>query len=133
MQDRAKLIFGNQVSKKAYKKAVQSKKKYRKKFGDDSQKDYKVHIVKNPYIGDSLGVQNLLIGDLKSNAHYDPKNLATQDSFDLEKGIVVANIRMGFGHYRISMAMASVAKAMGYTPYWMDLNSYGETDRKSVV
>ena len=48
-------------------------------------------------------------------------------TFDTEKGIIVGNIRMGFGHYRISMAMASAAKAMGYTPYWMDLNSYGET------
>ena len=40
---------------------------------------------------------------------------------------------MGFGHYRISMAMASAAKAMGYTPYWMDLNSYGETTCTKVI
>ncbi len=133
MQDRSKVIFGNKVSKEAYQKAVHSKNKYRKKFGDDSQRDYKVHIVKNPYIGDSLGVQNLMIGDLESNAHYDPNHTDFQDSFDTEKGIIVANIRMGFGHYRISMAMASAAKAMGYTPYWMDLNSYGETTCTKVI
>ena len=40
---------------------------------------------------------------------------------------------MGFGHYRISMAMASAAKALGYTPYWMDLNSYGETTCTKVI
>jgi hypothetical protein len=40
---------------------------------------------------------------------------------------------MGFGHYRISMAMASAAKSMGYTPYWMDLNSYRETTCTKVI
>ena len=31
---------------------------------------------------------------------------------------------MGFGHYRISMAMASCAQALGYAPVWVDLNSF---------
>ena len=53
--------------------------------------------------------------------------------FDREKGIIVGNIRMGFGHYRISIAMASAAHAMGYTPYWMDLNSYAETTCTKVI
>jgi hypothetical protein len=30
---------------------------------------------------------------------------------------------MGFGHYTIAMAAASAAKAMGFTPYWLDLLS----------
>lgn len=53
--------------------------------------------------------------------------------FDREKGIIVGNIRMGFGHYRISMAIASAAHSMGYTPYWMDLNSYPETTCTKVI
>ena len=40
---------------------------------------------------------------------------------------------MGFGHYRISMAMASAANALGLTPYWMDLNSYPETTGTKVI
>ena len=40
---------------------------------------------------------------------------------------------MGFGHYRISMAIASAAKSMGYTPYWMDLNSYPRTTCTKVI
>ena len=40
---------------------------------------------------------------------------------------------MGFGHYRISMAIASAANAMGYTPYWMDLNSYQQTTGGKVI
>ena len=40
---------------------------------------------------------------------------------------------MGFGHYRISMAMASAAKALGYTPYWLDLNSFPETTCTKII
>ena len=32
-----------------------------------------------------------------------------------------STIRMGFGHYRIAMAGASCARAMGFTPYWLDM------------
>ena len=40
---------------------------------------------------------------------------------------------MGFGHYRISMAIASAANALGYVPYWMDLNSYKDTTCTKVI
>ncbi len=133
MTDRSSVIFGNKMPDKVYKKAVKSKKKYMKKFGDDSKKNYEVAVEKNRYIGDSLGVYNILVGNLAENAHYDVNAHAEKGTFDTEKGIIVGNIRMGFGHYRISMAMASAAKAMGYTPYWMDLNSYGETTCTKVI
>ncbi len=43
------------------------------------------------------------------------------DPIDAENGIVISTIRMGYGHYRIAMAGASAAPAMGRTPYSMDL------------
>ena len=116
MQDKSKVIFGNVISDRDYKKAVKSKKKYAKKFGDDSDVSYNTIVKKNDRIGDSLGVYDILLQDGESEV-----------PFDTEKGIIVGNIRMGFGHYRISMAMASAAKSMGYTPYWMDLNGYPQT------
>lgn len=121
MKDKSKSIFGNEMSNKVYRKAVKSKKKYMKKFGDDSNVNYPVSLKKNPYIGDALGVYNVLLEKGK------------ETSFDTEKGIIVGNIRMGFGHYRISMAMASAAKSMGYTPYWLDLNSYPQTTCTKVI
>jgi hypothetical protein len=39
---------------------------------------------------------------------------------------------MGFGHYRISMAMASCAKALGYEPYWFDIASFDATGSKVI-
>ncbi len=133
MKDRSQVIFGNEMSAKDYNSALRSKKKFIKKFGDDSNKDYPVVVQKNPYIYDSLGVYNVLVGDLNQNAHFDEKQKDDNFAFDEEKGIIVGNIRMGFGHYRISMAMASCAKALGYTPYWMDLNSYGQTTCTKVI
>ena len=122
MQDRSKVIFGNVISDKDYKKACNTKKKNIKKYGDDSNVDYNIVIAKNDHIGDSLGVYDVLLKDGEST-----------ESFDTEKGVIVGNIRMGFGHYRISMAMASAAKAMGYTPYWMDLNGYPQTTCTKVI
>ena len=120
--DRTSSIFGNQMSKKVIRKADKSKRKNQKKYGDDSKINYGCIIKENPYIGEALGVQNVVI-TRKEN----------QSSFDEEKGVIVGNIRMGFGHYRISMAIASAAHAMGYTPYWMDLNSYPETTCTKLI
>ena len=122
MEDKSKVIFGNVLSDKVYKKAVKSKKKFAKKFGDDTSVNYPVIVRKNPGIGDSLGVNDIRIEDGASPLE-----------FDTEKGIIVGNIRMGFGHYRISMAMASAAKALGYTPYWLDLNSFPETTCTKII
>ncbi len=40
---------------------------------------------------------------------------------------------MGYGHYRISMAIASAARALGYEPYWLDLNSFPETTCTRII
>ena len=122
MQDKSRVIFGNRISDRDYNKACNAKKDYIKKFGDDSNVDYNIVLEKNSHIGDSLGVYDVLLKDGES-----------KEQFDTEKGIIVGNIRMGFGHYRISMAMASAAKALGYTPYWMDLNGYPQTTCTKVI
>ena len=122
--EKSKVIFNNVQPDSVYKKAVKSKKKYAKKFGDDSDKNYSARVVENAYIGDLLGVKNIAVGD-------DEPGIT--EGFDPEKGIIVGNIRMGFGHYRISMAIASAANALGYVPYWMDLNSYKQTTCTKVI
>lgn len=129
MTDRSREIFGNRMSNKVYNKAVRTKAKNARKFGDDSNVDYQLSIQKNPYIGDSLGVYNVYVGKQPLKG----EGVTDETGFDREKGIIVGNIRMGFGHYRISMAMASAAKALGYTPYWMDLNGFPDTTCTKVI
>ncbi|MBQ1837997.1 MAG: hypothetical protein II127_00085, partial [Ruminococcus sp.] len=122
MTDRSKMIFGNEIGSGAYRKAVRGKQKYAKKYGDDSKKSYPVKLVGNACLGEPLGVRDIRVAEGEGDS-----------SFDLDKGVIVGNIRMGFGHYRISIAMASAAHALGYTPYWMDLNSFPETTCTKVI
>lgn len=120
--EKSKLIFNNQIENKVYKKALRNKKKYIKKYGDDSNKIY-----------------NLFSENIDSLEKYIPtKNIVTNESkekldFENEKPIIIGNIRMGFGHYRISMAIASAAIAKGYAPYWFDLHSFKETTGGKVI
>lgn len=120
--DRTQEIFGNKMPPRIVKKAEKSKASNLKKYGDDSDAHYQIEVEENPYIGQVLGVQNLCITDEPGKT-----------KMDLEKGLIVGNIRMGFGHYRISMAIASAAHAMGYIPYWMDLNSYEQTTCTKLI
>lgn len=122
MADRSKRIYGNDISKGAAKKAERSKQKFIDKFGDDTDCNYPAKLQPNPCLEKPLGVYDIRINEGEGDI-----------PFDTEKGLIVGNIRMGFGHYRISIAMASAAHALGYTPYWMDLNSYSDTTCTKVI
>ena len=117
MLDKSSVIFGNNIDKKTIKKANSSKKKYIKKYGDDSNKDYKIAF-KDIDTLDFIDTSNIVFGE-------------SNESFS-DKALIVGNIRMGFGHYRISIAMASCAKALGYKPYWLDLASFDATGSKMI-
>ena len=126
MTERSREIFGNPVGAKAYRNAVRSKQKFIRKYGDDSDISYSVTVEKNEVLGDLLGVSDIRVGAAG-------KTEEDSEPFDEQNGIIVGNIRMGFGHYRISMAIASAAHALGYKPYWMDLNSFPETSCTKVI
>ena len=61
MQEKSRSIFGNPMTGRVYRKAVNSKKKYSKKFGDDTGVSYPVSLQKNSHIGDLLGVVDVLL------------------------------------------------------------------------
>ena len=124
MVDKAKVIFGNEIAEADYKAACKSKENFIKKFGDDSDAVYHLAAADLPVIGERLGVRNLVMA---------PEGAAPLSFDESVKPVVVGNIRMGFGHYRISMAMASAAHALGYTPYWLDLCSFPETTCSKVI
>lgn len=118
--DRSQTIFGNKISKKDYKKALKEKKKYQKKFGIESNDRYIPKAKKVNVIGPAIGVKEIVLD-------------SDGESLDTKKGIIIGNIRMGFGHYRISMAIASAANHMGYIPYWFDLHSYQQSVGGKVI
>ena len=117
IKDKSSVIFGNQIDKKTIKQGNKSKKKYIKKFGDDSNKEYHLGTEKIDTL-DFIDCDNLVLSE--------------QDQKLDDKAVIVGNIRMGFGHYRISIALASCARALGYKPYWMDLASFDATGSKMI-
>lgn len=118
--DRSHSVFGNCIPSKTIRKAARAKAKYVKKFGDDADRIYSLGIERNTTLEPFLGIQNI-VAESRS------------EEIDAQKGIIIGNIRMGFGHYRISIAMASAAYSMGYIPYWFDLHSYTETTGGKII
>ena len=118
-------IFGNEIGKKASRKAEKTQKKFIRKFSDDSSTEYHLALKDNDVLTPPFGCRTI-VTDSSSKEDSFAQNLP-------EKPIVIGNIRMGFGHYRISMAMASAAKSLGYTPLWLDLNSFPETTCTKII
>lgn len=117
---RSDVIFGNTVSAKAVRKAEKNQKKLIRKFGDDRKSEYHLAIADTPAVGDVMGVHSLEHGNVKLDTL--PGN-----------PVIIGCIRMGFGHYRISMAMASCAHALGYDPYWFDLFSFSDASSGKII
>ena len=115
--DKSSVIFGNRIDKKTLIKAEKSKRKYVKKYGDDSGADYKLG-AEDINALDFIGAKKMVFSDKAASL---PEN-----------ALIVGNIRMGFGHYRISIAMASCAKALGYEPFWLDLAGFDATGSKMI-
>jgi len=127
-------IFNNEISNKDYNKACKSQKKFIRKFGDDRNVTYHLGLKDNEVITEPLGVKQVVITG-KDNI-LPTSETAANSQFAKElppNPIIIGNIRMGFGHYRISMAMASAAKSLGYTPLWLDLNSFPETTCTKII
>ncbi|MBR1823503.1 MAG: hypothetical protein IJ779_04650 [Ruminococcus sp.] len=118
--DKSRFIFGNEISSKAYRKALRTKERFVRKYGDDTGKTFHLSTASIPSVGDMLGIKNIVAGK-KSGCEFG------------EKSVLIGNIRMGYGHYRISMALASAARSMGYEPYWFDLHSFQDAACGKII
>ena len=99
-----RLIYENPLPRKSVLNAERLRKRFERKFNeDDIPAAYGA--LPDPGNTPSLGIQYLGFEGEPLN----PK-----------KGVVIGTIRMGYGHYRISLAIASAANSMGLIPYWLD-------------
>ena len=117
MKDRSQEIFGNRMSRSTVRKAEKNRRALMRKFGDDALVGYPLGLTANTVLS-PLGVKNVTVGE--------------GEALDPSRAIVIGNIRMGFGHYRIAMAIASAASARGYTPCWMDFASNDASGSKII-
>lgn len=113
-------IFDNPIKQSVIKKALNQKKKYLKKYGNDLHTIYHLKETPHALLTPALGIYLLEEGECQWEAKQ-------------TNPIIIGNIRMGYGHYRISLALASCARASGYTPYWFDLPSFKSTTGAKII
>lgn len=102
------VVYGNPISKSQSKKAIRWQNMFIKKYNYDPQEKYLLSLEDNPYLGPIFGLKNIVRSE-------------QGEPIRKEKAVICSTIRMGYGHYRIAMAGVSCARAMGFTPYWLDL------------
>ena len=123
-------IFGNEIRQSVYDKALRTQKKFIRKFGDDRNKEYHLELKDNPVLTPPFDCRIIVTNPQDNNSNISPENFSNNLP---KRPLIIGNIRMGFGHYRISMAMASAAKYLGYSPLWLDLNSFPETTCTKII
>ena len=130
MADRTSSIFMNPIPDSVVRKASRKKASYIREFGDDGRVPLMLSVRDIPVLRD-LGVRELLVGPAAGSA---PGAGGAEAGLGSDsKALVVGNIRMGFGHYRISMAIASAARQRGLNPYWFDLHAFEETTGGKII
>ncbi len=101
-------VYGNPIKRSHSRAAERWQRMFIRKFKYDPNERYTLSLVDAPQLGRIFGVRDIVRGD-------------QGQPIDTDGAVVISTIRMGFGHYRIAMAGASAARAMGFTPYWLDL------------
>ena len=86
-------IYGNEIDSATCRKAIHSQKKFVRRFGDDRKSVYHLSLADNDVLTPPFGCKII-----KTTENPLP------DSNLPPKPIIIGNIRMGFGHYRISLA-----------------------------
>ncbi|MCX8123456.1 MAG: hypothetical protein N3F66_04750 [Spirochaetes bacterium] len=116
--EKSQSIFGNQISHRVYNKAVKQKERFAKQFGYNPEDTYPLYAEPNP--------------ELKK--YFNLYTITQQKGNEIarSKSVIIGTIRMGYGHYRIAMAVASAAHSMGLTPYWFDLLSFNTAGARII-
>lgn len=113
------LFFDNRVPNRYVRKARRMQARYMRKYGFDEAARYPLRTVENTVLGPTLGVRNIV-----SSENGEP--------FDAGRGVIISTIRMGYGHYRMGIALASAAHALGRVPYWFDLLAFDSPGARMI-
>jgi hypothetical protein len=105
------VLFGNRMPSASVRQARRAVTRYAKKYNFDPTRAYPLVASPNPTLHAHIGIEDVTCGTSGSPLKHD-------------NAVIVGNIRMGYGHYRMAMAIASAANSMGLTPYWFDLLSF---------
>jgi len=123
--DLGRTLYGNPIPDSVVRKAERRFSKYAAKFGYDPEACPRLACV-----GEGQGFADFGMRTLRDAASVPP---GSAEPFDLDRGMVIGTIRMGFGHSRMAIAIASAARSLGYSPYWLDLMSFPDTAASGTI
>ncbi len=117
-------IYGNAVPPSVTKKAERRFRRFAHKFGFDPGRCPPLTAVKGGNGWEEFGIMTVCDAQ---KADGEPVGKGAGN------GILLGTIRMGFGHCRMAIALASAAHSMGYTPYWLDLMSFPDNAASKTI
>lgn len=112
-------IYGIPITAKLNTKAARTLKRFQKRYGPSENTVYPLLASDNPALTHRIGLK-----EVHARAEGEP--------LDYIKAVFIGTIRMGYGHYRIGMALASAAHSMGYIPYWFDLLGFDSAGARMI-
>jgi hypothetical protein len=135
-------VFSNKICKRDSCLTGISYKLCRLFFGVD-KKQYELAAVPRGEVYRDFGVLTIVekkatnkIQSTDFSSDNDSRTSSQQEQFlpiNSEHTVIIGTIRMGFGHWRMSIALASAAHYLGYTPYLLDLMSFkGSVAARSI-
>lgn len=119
-------LYGNSIPEKIITAAERKFRHYAKKNKFDPESSPRLESYGMNYGFDDFGIMSV-------RGSTSPLDAPDKPAFDAEKGVILGTIRMGFGHCRMAIALASAAHSMGYVPYWFDLMSFPETAASKTI
>ena len=118
-------VYGNSVNEKKLRIGNFFAKHYAAKYGFDTEIPLELTAVPHSGGYDDFGL--MAVTEKKDVPE------AERHSFDEKKGVMLGTMRMGFGHCRIAIALASAAKHAGLIPYWFDMLSFPDTTAGKTI
>lgn len=117
-------VFGNELSRRSLRGTGISYKLCKMLYGTD-KKPLDLVAVKRGEVYADFGVLTLV----------DKNSDVPEEKFPIEKtrALIIGTMRMGFGHWRMAIAIASAAHHLGYTCYLLDLKSFDGTVAKKSI
>ena len=119
-------IFGNKVSRFSAWKAGLAYKLCKRIFGEQKEPLDLVAVAKGEVYKDFKALTLVRRDDLEAQKDDDGTPLKVYE-VNPKNALVIGTIRMGFGHWRIAIALASVAASMNVRSYILDFLSFSNT------
>lgn len=119
-------IFGNSLPPRSLEQARRTYKAMARRFSFNPADFPRLRAEPMPGAFEAFGTQRLVEAKTSIDSQ-------AGQAVDPAQGIVLGTVRMGYGHYRIALAIASAARSMGLTPYWLDLLSFPDSAASRTI